>query len=191
MVVSATISSSPPMVYFGQEVGEDGSEDAGFGKRSRTSIFDYIGVPAHQRWMNGGAFDGGDLSQPEKDLRDFYKRLLNFTLNSSALSGEYREIQTENRQEGNYPANVYSFVRWSADEKLVITTNFSTETQRFELLLPGAAVTAFGLEDGIYRLTDQLYGKAEALLTISGGIGKAEIALPPSGSYIFKVARRD
>ncbi|HMI08699.1 MAG TPA: alpha-amylase family protein, partial [Flavobacterium sp.] len=59
MVVSATIGTSPTMVYFGQEVGEAGNENAGFGTHSRTSIFDYIGVPNHQRWMNGGKFDGG------------------------------------------------------------------------------------------------------------------------------------
>src|SRR6188768_1160262 len=53
MVVSAMITSSPTMIYFGQEVGEDGKQDAGFGKPSRTSIFDYVGVPHHQRWMNG------------------------------------------------------------------------------------------------------------------------------------------
>jgi hypothetical protein len=28
------------------------------------------GVPNHQRWMNGGKFDGGQLTQEEKDLRD-------------------------------------------------------------------------------------------------------------------------
>ncbi len=61
MVVSATISTSPTMIYFGQEVGEAAEEDAGFGKPSRTSIFDYIGVPAHQRWMNQKKFDGGAL----------------------------------------------------------------------------------------------------------------------------------
>ena len=62
MVVSTTISTSPTMVYFGQEVGEAGNENAGFGTHSRTSIFDYIGVPNHQRWMNGGKFDGGQLT---------------------------------------------------------------------------------------------------------------------------------
>jgi hypothetical protein len=40
MVVSTTISTSPTMVYFGQEVGEAGNENAGFGTHSRTSIFD-------------------------------------------------------------------------------------------------------------------------------------------------------
>lgn len=40
MVVSTTISTAPTMVYFGQELGEDGSESAGFGAPYRTSIFD-------------------------------------------------------------------------------------------------------------------------------------------------------
>ncbi|HSI71513.1 MAG TPA: alpha-amylase family protein, partial [Gillisia sp.] len=70
MVVSATISSAPTLIYFGQEVGEPGEEDAGFGKPSRTSIFDYIGVPAHQRWMNNKKFDGGRSTAAEKELRD-------------------------------------------------------------------------------------------------------------------------
>ena len=60
MVVSAAISTSPTMIYFGQEVGEPGAENAGFGSPTRTSIFDYIGVPHHQRWMNEGKFDGAD-----------------------------------------------------------------------------------------------------------------------------------
>jgi len=48
MVVSATISTAPTLVYFGQELGEPGAENAGFGKPSRTSIFDYIGVPTYR-----------------------------------------------------------------------------------------------------------------------------------------------
>jgi glycosidase len=38
MVVSTTISSAPTMIYFGQEVGEAGNENGGFGTHSRTSI---------------------------------------------------------------------------------------------------------------------------------------------------------
>ena len=53
MVVSATLTTSPTMIYFGQEVGEKAEENAGFGTPTRTSIFDYIGVPAHQRWILG------------------------------------------------------------------------------------------------------------------------------------------
>src|SRR3970282_379269 len=126
MVVSATISSAPTMVYFGQEVGESGNENAGFGTRSRTSIFDYVGVPNHQRWMNNGKFDGGLLTQKEKELRDFYKRLLNFSINSSALMGEFEEIQTLNRQStAGFDPGIYAYTRWSATQKLIIVTNFS------------------------------------------------------------------
>ena len=70
MVVSATISTSPTMIYFGQEVGEPGAENAGFGSSSRTSIFDYIGVPHLQRWVNDKKFDGGSSTEEERELRD-------------------------------------------------------------------------------------------------------------------------
>ncbi|MEL0635121.1 alpha-amylase, partial [Pseudoalteromonas carrageenovora] len=54
MVVSNIMSRAPTLLYFGQEVGEDGSENARFGTATRTRIFDYIGVPAHQVWMSNG-----------------------------------------------------------------------------------------------------------------------------------------
>ena len=78
MVVSATISTSPTLVYFGQELGEPGAEDLGFGDPTRTSIFDYASVPTLQRWVNNKQFDGGQSTDEEKVLRDFYRRLLNF-----------------------------------------------------------------------------------------------------------------
>ena len=66
MVVSATIGTAPTMLYFGQDVGEKGDGDAGFGKASRTTIFDYWGVPAHQRWMNKGKFDAAHCMPTRK-----------------------------------------------------------------------------------------------------------------------------
>ncbi len=118
MVVSATISTSPTMIYFGQEVGEPGAENAGFGAPTRTSIFDYIGVPHYQRWVNDKKFDGGQLTEEEKELRDFYKRLLNFTISSEALMGRYEEIHFYNKENTvGYDHRVLSFVRWTQEEK--------------------------------------------------------------------------
>jgi hypothetical protein len=37
------------MIYFGQEVGEAGNENGGFGTHSELQFFDYVGVPSHQR----------------------------------------------------------------------------------------------------------------------------------------------
>lgn len=189
MVVSATISTSPTMIYFGQEVGEAGNENGGFGTHSRTSIFDYVGVPNHQRWMNEGKFDGGQLSQSEKDLRDFYKRLLNFTLNSTALMGQYQEIHGLNRYatEGYFP-EVYSYVRWSDTEKLIVIANFSSEhTSHFELKIPKDVIQKWNLKDGNYTITDQLYQKSSLQLQVINGEGKVQITIAPSESFIYKL----
>jgi glycosidase len=188
MVVSATIGTSPTMIYFGQEVGEPGAEDAGFGTHSRTSIFDYIGVPHHQRWMNNGKFDGGQLSASEKALRDFYKRLLNFTINSSALTGKYQEIQSANRYiTQGYDPGIYTYVRWSDTQKLIVVTNFSwVTTSHFELKIPADVVSKWNLTDGSYDLKDQLYGKT-VKLEVKDGIGTANISIEPSESFIYEV----
>ncbi|WP_029035940.1 alpha-amylase family glycosyl hydrolase [Salinimicrobium xinjiangense] len=188
MVVSATISTSPTLIYFGQEVGEPGAEDAGFGKPSRTSIFDYVGVPAHQRWMNDKQFDGGQSTSEEKELRDFYKRLLNFTINSSALMGEYRDLHEHNRQNTtNYSDKVLAYTRWSADEKLIIVSNFEENSQEFELMVPQEVIALLGLEDGNYTLVDQLYNDHITQLKVKKGTGRVEINLEPLQSLILKI----
>ena len=189
MVVSATISSSPTMIYFGQEVGEPGAEDAGFGKPSRTSIFDYIGVPHHQRWMNEGKFDGGKLSNSEKELRDFYARLLNFTIKSEALMGKFIDLQKVNREQtDNYDPGIYSFARSSKNEKLIIVTNFSwLTTSNFELKIPKDVINMLGLTDGEYKIDDQLYKKQTVKLTVTNGVGIIPIIINPSESFVFKI----
>ncbi|RNC92594.1 MAG: alpha-amylase [Allomuricauda sp.] len=190
MVVSATLSSSPTMIYFGQEVGEDGSEDAGFGKPSRTSIFDYIGVPAHQRWMNNKQFDGGGLTQDEKKLRDFYQRLLSFTTKSAALMGQYREVHYYNKEHTpNYDHRIFSFVRWDESEKLVIISNFDTEmSYDLDFKLPPDLVKEWRLEDKVV-LKEQLYRDTKTLLVNEKGEGNVSLRLEPLQSYIFKLGK--
>ncbi len=189
MVVSATISSSPTMIYFGQEVGEPGVIDAGFGKNSRTSIFDYVGVPHHQRWMNGGKFDGGQLSSDEKDIRDFYKRLLNFTTKSDALMGDFMSIHEPNLEAGlGYDFGLYSYVRWNDTEKLVIVTNFNQNTPvTCEVIIPADVINQMNIQDGSYTMKDQLYGKNTNKLQVVNGVGKFAIKITPSESFIYKL----
>ena len=187
MVVSSTISTSPTMIYFGQEVGESANEQAGFGSASRTSIFDYIGVPHHQNWLNNKKFDGGQLSESEKKLREFYKRLLNFTIGSSALMGSYREIHYFNREHtANYNHRIFSFVRWSADEKLIIVSNFDTEEiHDFELKVPEAIISEWGLKDGNYQVSDRLFDEVTTTLKVESGMGKIYLKLEPLASLIL------
>jgi len=193
MVVSALISTSPTLIYFGQEVGEPGNEDAGFGKPTRTSIFDYIGVPHHQRWMSHKKFDGGQLSEKEKELRDFYKRLLNFTINSSALLGNYEEIHSYNRDHtDHYNHKVFSFVRWDNTEKLIIISNFDTkESCEFDLIIPESIISEWKLKEGNYPFSDQLYGKSISTLKVTKEKSYIKIKINPLESFIFKISKEE
>ncbi len=188
MVVSATLSTAPTMIYFGQEVGEPGAENAGFGAPSRTSIFDYTGVPHFQRWVNDKKFDGGQSAPSEKALRDFYSRLLNFTIQSEALMGAYEDIHYYNKEHTpTYDHRVYSFVRWSAGERLIILSNFDSEkSYSFSLKIPPHLIEAWGFQTGEYPLEEMLYGDVKAVLEVTGGRGAIAVNLAPLQSFIFK-----
>ncbi|NNM19591.1 MAG: alpha-amylase [Croceitalea sp.] len=189
MVVSATISTSPTMIYFGQEVGEPGAENAGFGSPTRTSIFDYIGVPNHQRWVNDKNFDGGQLSQEEGELRNFYQRLLNFTIRSKALMGEYQEVHFYNKENTDtYDHRIFSFVRWSSDEKLIVISNFDTiNSYSFDFKVPENIIKKWNLKDGSHKLLDQLSGHKEYQLKIENSRGVVPLTLDPLQSYILQL----
>lgn len=189
LVVSATISTSPTMIYFGQEVGEPGAEHAGFGNPTRTSIFDYIGVTHHQRWMNKAKFDGSQLSENEKSLRNFYQRLLNFTLQSDALTGSFQEIHKKNLENTDgYNEWLYAFARWTEQEKLIVLTNFDeNQTFEFDLNIPADILKKWQLKSGTYTLVDQLYHKNRVSLIYENGIGMVHVKIAPLQSFIFKL----
>ena len=176
------------MIYFGQEVGEPAAENAGFGSPSRTSIFDYIGVPHHQRWVNNKKYDGGQSTPQETELRDFYKRLLNFTISSEALMGAYREIHFYNKEiTENYNHRVLSYVRWSDNQKLIIVSNFDANDHfSFDLKLPVDLMKNWKLKEGTYALQDALYGHSNSL-RIENGEGHVAISLNPLESFIFEL----
>ena len=189
MVVSATISTAPTMIYFGQEFGEDGSENAGFGTPSRTSIFDYVGVPSLQRWVNDKQFDGGKSTKEELALRNFYKRLLNFTIKSDALMGEYQDIHLYNRENTeNYNTKVLSFVRWSENEKLIIISNFDADnSSEFTLQIPSEIIAKWNLKDGKYQLKDELYNMQKFTLVINDEVGEITMKINPLESFILQL----
>lgn len=186
MVVSATSTTAPTMLYFGQETGEPAAEHAGFGSPSRTSIFDYIGVPSFQRWVNDKKFDGGQLTREETLLRDFYKRLLNFTIGSDALMGEYQEIHFYNKEHtAGYDHRVFSYVRWIENEKIVVISNFDSEKRyALDLRIPKEIIQEWKLKDEDYVVVDGLYG-SEKLLLVQNGEGHIAVALHPLESFIF------
>ena len=193
MVVSALLSRSPTMIYFAQDVGEPGDGDAGFADPTRTTIFDYWGVPSHQRWMNGGRFDGGALTPEEKELRQFYVRLLSFSAESPAMTGSYAEIHSANRKgDTDYDERLFSFVRWSDDEQLIVVTNFDAESSYDILMtLPREIVAEWQLDSGRYLLDGQLDAENNGELVVHDGVGSYNVSLAPLESVVYRVGRRD
>ena len=189
MVVSALISRSPTMIYFGQEVGEDGSEETGFGDPSRTSIFDYAGVPAHQRWMNGGKFDGGQLTESEQSLRDFYQRLITISAENNAMLGSYRSLHDNNRKAlSTYNHQQFAFARWQAQEKLVVISNFDSENSyQYNLQLPSDLVTSWQLPAGEYPLVDLLYGSSNTLTVHRDNSATIKVDMLPLSSFVYQL----
>ena len=189
MVVSATISTAPTLLYFGQDVGERGDGDAGFGKASRTTIFDYWGIPSHQRWMNGGKFDGGALQTDEKALRAAYVKLMQFTRNAPALMGEYRDLHQLNSGRAGYDGELFSYARYNSTQKLVVVSNFSAgATKRFTLQLPANLMAEWRLRDGSYRLKNHL-GVSKTQLQVANMMGFIVLELAPLQSVILELPR--
>ena len=145
LAVSALISRAPTLLYFGQDVGEDGSEEAGFGDPTRTTIFDYAGVPAHQRFMNNGKFDAGQSTDKEKALHRFYKDIMNIAATNSAITGRYQSLHAPNLNvEGSaYSEQQFAFLREKNGQGIIVLANFSeAPTGPISLAVPATAMQA-------------------------------------------------
>lgn len=88
----------PVMLYHGQEVGEPALGSEGFcGDNGRTSIFDYGSMPEFVKWVNGGKYDGGRLSNEQKALRDWYGKLIRATQSLAFTAGEFYGLNHANQ----------------------------------------------------------------------------------------------
>jgi glycosidase len=189
LVVSALISRSPTMIYFGQDVGEDGSEETGFGDPTRTTIFDYAGVPAHQRWMNEGKFDGALLSEGEKALRQYHIDVLNISAYHPAMRGNYDNIHAFNvGLSSAYSEQQFAFVRRSDEKVLIVVSNFSEQAISTELHIPMDLIFDWQLSEGKYVLTD-LISDAENYLSVDRkrSASTIELELAPLESFVYEL----
>jgi glycosidase len=97
------MSRGPVMLYQGQEVGEPGEGAAGFsGDDGRTSIFDYVSMPAFVPWVNGGKYDGGGLRPEQKELREWYGRMIRLTQQPAFTRGEFYGLNHVNKENPHF-----------------------------------------------------------------------------------------
>jgi glycosidase len=187
MVISALIDQGPVMIYFGQEVGEPGKGASGFsGDDGRTTIYDYWGVPEHQKWMNGGKFDGGLLGDDQKALRQFYGDILSFASTNKAITdGAYFDLTNYNISLENIPNYVHAFARVHDQEKLIILSSFGDKPVRVKVKLSDEVIQAFQLDtESAYVGHDMLRSSVDVGIDQSRTF---EVDILPYSSFIFKI----
>jgi glycosidase len=154
------LGRGPVMLYNGQEVGEPGSAPAGFGGgNARTTIFDYWAMPELAKWVNGHRYDGGSLSQAQRDLRLFYTRLLRLIGEPAFRDGGFFPLNPANNANllfgchGDKPAGgqwIYAFLRHdpASGQSFLVVANLhkSKAFTDMPILFPREAIEFLGLE---------------------------------------------
>lgn len=164
LVVSATMSTGPMMVYAGQELGEKAEDAEGFsGLDGRTTIFDYWSVPTLRRWYNNGKCDGSLLTDKEASLRSTYRTILNAATKEVAIhDGQFFDIMYVNYSNPTLdPHRQYAYLRKAEDEVIVIVANFGADAN-CELVIPQHAFDILGLQKGSYTATELITGKRQS-----------------------------
>ena len=149
-IVSATLTQAPVMIYCGQELGEQAMDCEGFsGVDGRTSIFDYWGVKTIQAWSNAGKFDGSLLTSEQKELRNFYQKLLNITLTEKAITdGLMFDLEYANYDNLKFNSHEqYAYFRKFENELLLIVLNFDDKDLDTEVHFPLEAFQYLGLDE--------------------------------------------
>ena len=144
-VVSAilfALSRGPVLLYSGQEIGEPARGAEGFGgDDARTTIFDYWSMPEFVKWVNDHRYDGARLSPEQRELRDFYARLLRLVGEPAFRDGEFIALNPANIHNEHFgrlpgePASghwLYAFLRSDAasGQRFLVVANLHP-TQSF------------------------------------------------------------
>ena len=144
VAMSALMNKGPFMIYNGQEYGEDADGVTGFsGDDGRTSIFDYVSM---RSMLNGDR---------HSYVYEFYSKLLNFREKSKAIrDGAFYDLMWANPWYSNFdPQYVYAFLRYCAEQKLLIVINFNlNESRDVVVTIPDDAVELVGGCKSEYRV---------------------------------------
>lgn len=137
LLVSACMRSNPMMIYFGQEFGEKGMDQEGFsGRDGRTTIFDYWSVDTIRRWRKG-SLSMKYMTAEEKELYDFYQKVLNLCNKEKALSeGDFYDLMYVQAPHHFDVYNCYAFLRRYKNTLLLVVANFSNSKQNLSVCIP-------------------------------------------------------
>ena len=191
MIVTATLNQGAVMVYFGQELGEPADGATGFsGDDGRTTIFDYYNVPQFQKWFNNGKADCSQLTDSEKELRDFYCNLLRLASTERCFTeGRFYDLMWANN--GTLDASkIYAYLRHVGTEAMLVIVNFDQQNAKdFQLRIPDHAFGTMGVPtNGKVSLKAVLGQAPDKNIDVQQIIDKGiDICLQPLSGVIYSI----
>ena len=189
LLVSALMNTNPMMIYFGQELGEQGMYSEGFsGQDGRTTIFDYWTIDLIRRWRNNNKFDGTLLSREEKDLQKYYTKVLTLCNKEKAIrEGQFFDIMYVNYNQGMNEHRQYAFLRKSDKELILVIANFDDQVARSWVKIPAHAFDCLGIPVSTEArdCKDLLTGKKEKPQPLIPD-GTLYVELPANGGKVLK-----
>ena len=179
LVVSATMSSCPFMLYAGQELGEPAADAEGYsGHDGRTTIFDYWSVPTLRRWHQGKP------TAEERRLRALYRKILHLCNSEKTLAqGQFFDLMYVN-QDTLDPQRQYAYLRHCDGEMTLVVANFSDQRVDTAVRIPQHALDCAQMSHGCYILED-LLTKTASTINI-GGETVLPIQIQPHNCIMYK-----
>ena len=185
LILSATISTGPYMIYAGQELGEKAADAEGFsGMDGRTTIFDYWSVPSLRRWYNGGACNGKKSTKEEKELRKIYAKVLNMCNKEKAISqGGFFDLMYVN-YENLDASRQFAYLRHHGNEVLLAVVNFANEPAKVKITIPEHALSCTPLTEGTHQAKELIHN-VKGVFKIKAGT-PFDINIPANDAVIWK-----
>ena len=185
LILSATISTGPYMIYAGQELGEKAADAEGFsGMDGRTTIFDYWSVPSLRRWYNGGACNGKKSTKEEKELRKIYAKVLNMCNKEKAISqGGFFDLMYVN-YENLDASRQFAYLRHHGNEVLLAVVNFADEPAKVKITIPEHALSCTPLTEGTHQAKELIHN-VKGVFKIKAGT-PFDINIPANDAVIWK-----
>ena len=183
LVVSATMSKCPFMVYAGQELGEPAADAEGYsGMDGRTTIFDYWSVPTLRRWHQGKP------TAPERQLRTMYRKILNLCNSEKTLAeGEFFDLMYVN-QDTLDTRRQYAYLRHFDGAMALVVANFGDEAANTSVRIPGHALDCARMTSGEYNITELLSG--ETTTGTLAGDSVIPVQVPAHSARIYRFTRQ-
>ena len=199
-------SRGPVLFYHGQEVGEPGNGKEGFGEDDgRTTIFDYWSMPEFAKWVNNKQYDGGKLSEEQKNLRKFYQRLFNLLDEPAFKDGEFFPLNAYNTtnplygrlsNETSSGKSLYSYIRHDSASNqtylVVINLHPNQALSNVHILFPPEAVKLLPSKPSL-KFTEKLCPEESPIKPLVAAphqltnIGVVLPNIPPLTPYYFLI----